>query len=480
MTENDTAYVFKVQYPGQPVVTYTIPKTKQLGLYLYPQTSTQAGVPVPDRYDVGKNLLTFKPGEEIAVPYTKSDELGKVVNNLPQNWKVRVDETEKKIYITAPSFLMLTTSPHGGQVTVMARTAEGLAYQREVEVQIEKMMHWDFYFTNLTGKPTSPASSPYNEINLYNGGSYAHFFAVHQLENGAYKTVTRQFLDENVSVPNRVAKLKNTPYVSMAKAVDYASYAFGSLIFNKDSLIVENDNNMDTAPEGFYVSRKNQSYKEYSPNNKAVFVSPVPWDTYGGYEIEENTGDGAYYRTIRLRRLSQTVRLEMKDPHKWFKLDASEPFDASRVVLYHGTSYGRSVRNGAMYTHLTGGDGVRRYVTTKAEKVATYNAATKMLTAQFTQFPTTNNRSYKLYVQYTTSTGQVITKVTHGGLSTIENNAISIVSDGGSTVVYYLDVPQTYGANNLFESSIAVTSSSGTQQAQFISLFRDVASHDDF
>lgn len=478
ITEDANNYYFKVQYPGGTPVTYTIPKVKDIGFYIQPDQATSGGASASTEYDATTNTLTFsETNKEMAFPYTKNDELGSVIAHLPLGWTARIDETAKMIYVKAPSMIKSTTVPDKGLLSFTTRTASGLTYERNVNVYLPKRIYLDYFFNESPSIATQAATSTDNKITIPAGRNYSLYLYAHKASGGTFSRIFAQNLDEGIDVPTRLAKLKQTPYVSWAKADDDTNYSFGSFLFNKDSLQVVFFGDNLTNPSSYLLIRKNESTVALSPvAGKAVLVDPVPWDTYGVLSTG-NTGEYSYYKTMHLRRLTQRTILRMVDPYRWFSLPAGEVFDPSKIVLYQATTWGWTVEN-RMYAMYYPVNGVNKLVTTKATNCAAYDASTKLLYAEFSAFPTIGASALKLYIEYTRPDGSIIRKVAYGGSSYSPNSGLA-ASTSGATVIYNLGYRVAYGSNSSYESSISVNLNNGNTSATPIVLY-NIAATDEF
>lgn len=465
--ENDTAFVFTIQHPGQDTLRYFVPKPKDLGFYIYPEVATLNGTTLSDRWNPDTRVLTFNPGEEIGIPYKKSDELDQVVSNLPMGWTARVAEAEKKVYIKAPDYIALMDSPYSGPLTLVTKTKNGLSYQRELTLQSPKNFYVDFFFTDRYERPTAPATSPLNEVRLFPSGKYSHFFGLYENLNNTYQSRVRTLVNQNSSAADMEQRLKQTPYLSLAKPKDYASYAMPSLIYHSDSLTLSYYGDIESEPTKLYLERKGQEYNAISYSGRSVFVKPVPRDTYGAFEVITNTGAYSYYRTIRLRSLTQEIRLFMVDPHKWLGLDAAEEFVPNNLVLYHRTTYGRTVQDD-QYGSVITVSGKNRNLMTKAERLGTYDPATKLYKASFYQFPCNQVSDYQLYLEYTNAAGVIIRRVVETGTQGIPNIGLRFAPRGGTQLSYYLGYEVAYENTYTMSTSLGVLDENGVLGGYYI------------
>ena len=117
----------------------------------------------------------------------------------------------------------------------------------------------------------------------------------------------------------------------------------------------------------------------------------------------------AYRRPIE--RICDLTQLELKNPHRYFGLEASETFDASKVVLYTGTDilYGPTPWSDFLPEYKD------RMFLVKAEHACSYDKSKDLLSGAFSSLPirgvTASEHNSSLIVEYTKADGKKVYKL---------------------------------------------------------------------
>ena len=116
----------------------------------------------------------------------------------------------------------------------------------------------------------------------------------------------------------------------------------------------------------------------------------------------------AYRRPIE--RICDLTQLELKNPHRYFGLEASESFDASKVVLYTGTDilYGSTPWSDFLPEYKD------RMFLVKAEHACSYDKSKDLLSGAFSSLPigaTDSELNSSLIVEYTKADGKKVYKL---------------------------------------------------------------------
>ena len=145
-------------------------------------------------------------------------------------------------------------------------------------------------------------------------------------------------------------------------------------------------------------------------NQRPLFVHPIAWNSFAtpSKPFFHHEGPIAYRRPIE--RITDLTQLELRNPHRYFGLDASETFDASKVVLYTGTDilYGPTSWTDFLPEYKN------RMFLVKAENACSYDKAKDLLSGAFTSLPMTNTESSELnsslIIEYTKANGKKVYK----------------------------------------------------------------------
>lgn len=144
-------------------------------------------------------------------------------------------------------------------------------------------------------------------------------------------------------------------------------------------------------------------------NQRPLFVHPIAWNSFAtpSKTFFHHDGPMTYRRPIE--RIGDLTQLELKNPHRYFGLEASETFDASKVVLYTGTEilYGPTRWSDFLPEYKN------RMFLVKAENACSYDKAKDLLSGAFTSLPMTNTGSElnsSLIIEYTKANGKKVYK----------------------------------------------------------------------
>ena len=394
-------------------------------------------------YDEQTNTLYVTPESTVELPYTKKGDLPRILATLPSSWSHSIDYEKKIITLHTPKFQSFVKEANDEGFTThekelfgatsllfTSRTKRGITFSQEIKAVIPDRIYAHLFHRRKY--------SPVEENRLYDD----LFFNEHAQFNDPLdvKTLTGKRYNVEFHIGSgdnkhfRDTLITKTPeqllsYLNQPIQADFLSYKPSRKL--EDVYQVSYVYDTDSTSTYKFVSENAPAYwigpkagKNGKPellqgpelstnlpeNQRPLFVHPIAWNSFAtpSKPFFHHEGPIAYRRPIE--RITDLTQLELRNPHRYFGLDASETFDASKVVLYTGTDilYGPTSWTDFLPEYKN------RMFLVKAENACSYDKAKDLLSGAFTSLPMTNTESSELnsslIIEYTKANGKKVYK----------------------------------------------------------------------
>lgn len=382
-----------------------------------------------------RSLSFSNINETIEFPFEKSDNLLDVNASMPRGWTYTIDQTTKKITVTSPKNGWNNETPHDVEAIFFARDADGNTYTRNLKLKLTTMIFFNYFVNDVLETPIYKPSTSYNTISFATNSRTVHVTRWHHLSNnGAWGTSNDAPLYYESGVVNDAsvmeARFRQDVYRSFAKpqTMDEQTYSIVDMIYDPEYVTRGTIGDANEPSNNVLVNNK----KTESAN--VIHMDPVPWDTYLSYN-PITLGINSDKFTLRLKRVTQRVSLEMVEPKKFLKLADTEEFDITKLTLKIPTAM--VMREGGEYTWTK--RTITRVISSMTDHKGThymeYDAASKKLTASFATFLTGSMNNYCLLFEYTKQDGTVIRqRLGRQGIHAFANTM------GGSILIFKYNV----------------------------------------
>ena len=311
-----------------------------------------------------------------------------------------------------------------------SRTKKGITFSQEIKAVIPDSIYVKLFYRRRYGFASdlkgydiiyfTPGLQRYDTLYTKELPSKKYTIEVHLLsstQSGFSDTVMTKTPDELVELMNRPIqailprfkegyKFENIEQKGFLYDAD-STYVYAAKNGNITDYFLGSKVNKDGTPELLPGPALNTDLPEHK---RPVFIRPIGWNSFctAGKPFTQHDGPMGYRRPFE--RISMHTQLELKNPHRFFGLDASEAFDAKKVVLYTAANF---FYLGNMTTLLK----MRSPIfLCKAENVCTYDKAKDQLSGGFSCIPVrvnTTSHNNSLIVEYTKANGSKVYKLVH-------------------------------------------------------------------
>lgn len=396
-------------------------------------------------YDENSNTLYVTPSSTVELPYTKKGDLPKILATLPSSWTHSIDYAKKMITLHTPDLQHFVKEANDGgegeasnakqlygasSLLFTSRTKKGITFSQEIKAVIPDSIYVKLFYRRRYGFASdlkgydiiyfTPGLQRYDTLYTKELPSKKYTIEVHLLsstQSGFSDTVMTKTPDELVELMNRPIqailprfkegyKFENIEQKGFLYDAD-STYVYAAKNGNITDYFLGSKVNKDGTPELLPGPALNTDLPEHK---RPVFIRPIGWNSFctAGKPFTQHDGPMAYRRPFE--RISMHTQLELKNPHRFFGLDASEAFDAKKVVLYTAANF---FYLGNMTTLLK----MRSPIfLCKAENVCTYDKAKDQLSGGFSCIPVrvnTTSHNNSLIVEYTKANGSKVYKLVH-------------------------------------------------------------------
>ena len=393
-------------------------------------------------YDENSNTLYVTPSSTVELPYTKKGDLPKILATLPSSWTHSIDYAKKMITLHTPDLQHFVKEANDGgegeasnakqlygasSLLFTSRTKKGITFSQEIKAVIPDSIYVKLFYRRRYGFASdlkgydiiyfTPGLQRYDTLYTKELPSKIEVHLLSSTQSGFSDTVMTKTPDELVELMNRPIqailprfkegyKFENIEQKGFLYDAD-STYVYAAKNGNITDYFLGSKVNKDGTPELLPGPALNTDLPEHK---RPVFIRPIGWNSFctAGKPFTQHDGPMAYRRPFE--RISMHTQLELKNPHRFFGLDASEAFDAKKVVLYTAANF---FYLGNMTTLLK----MRSPIfLCKAENVCTYDKAKDQLSGGFSCIPVrvnTTSQNNSLIVEYTKANGSKVYKLVH-------------------------------------------------------------------
>ncbi len=427
--EKNQTIIFHTSIKGLEEVVLPYKALKKVFKFDFSSLVNQDGASSIASYNANSNTIIFsKRGELLSFAFEKTDDLSDVqTSSNYRGFSIQIDNTNKRIYITAPSFTWDKISDEY-EFIFTAQDDTRSTFTRTVKVNLKDKLYLSYFFNENPKEYNYAVNSKYNQLAFLSNTTTTHMSTWFDFNINSSRYVKRDipfsYLNSGRQNSEILEEFRKEDYREIEKTIDVEDKDIVLLdaIFDPSKLKVDfiksGENDLNTIDNYFLI---NSNIKFYDNTSKTmVFQDPLPWDTYFALSSFKSSLNSEH-RTIRLRRAVMKYIISIENPSELFNLAASEVFDKSKLVLYTQNSYIRSfsrISNTNEINSLINND-KRRVVTKVDETIKSsnksllfdYDESKKVLTVSFSAFPSTKVLSYSVACEYTKSDGDKVVKI---------------------------------------------------------------------
>lgn len=400
--------------------------------------ASQSPPPHPYRKDL--NILKFdRPDQVYEIPFEKTDDLTSVEATMPTGWKYQIDTERKKIQVKSPRLSNFPSAANYGQANFFARKSNGETYSQQINVLLPPQLCVNYFFNeDLKSYPTGDPRSPFNTLDLSASPTMVNVFSLFEpIDDKNYRANAILPIDNNNGkLPESMRKEVFLPIDLFEPAQGKLAYPLFfttlSYIFDKSyfDLFQHGGENVPT----LYAIQVNKFLPEEESN--VILMSPVPWNTFYAFQ-HHTTSYATSIQTIRLRRATQMIKLDMKAPKKELGL-GNEEFNPDNLTLKHVSSVlmlpdGKIQIIAAPNLYVTKFSNSNKVDDTSS---ITYDKTEDIVRASFATLPTGHTNFFKLLLEYKKEDGSIIKKMIKPHLP----GYLPVPKAGGAILHYKINV----------------------------------------
>ena len=397
------------------------------------------------RYDEKTNTFYITPESTIELPYTKKGDLPRILATLPSSWTHSIDYEKKIITLHTPKLQNFVKEANDAgfntqskelfsatSLLFTSRTKKGITFSQEIKATIPDRIYAHLFYRRRYFTIESPR---YYDHLFFSEDQIYDTLDIKGLTGKRYNI--EYHIWSETSKIQRDTLITKTPeqflsYLNQSIQADFSSYQANvklediyqqTYVYDVDSTsaykfisgdFLVNLIGVKSGKDGKLELLQGPALSTKLPEDKRpLFVHPIAWNSFVTpfKHFFHHDGPMGYRRPIE--RISDLTQLELKNPHRYFGLDASETFDASKVVLYTGTEilYGPTPWSDFLPEYKN------RMFLVKAEHACSYDKTKDLLSGAFTSLPMTNTGSNELnsslIVEYTKANGKKVYMFVH-------------------------------------------------------------------
>lgn len=421
----------------------------------------------------------------------------RILATLPGSWSHSVDYEKNIIHLATPDLQNFIKELNNGEdgfaqdvfssgsLLFTSRTKKGITFSQEIKVDIPDRFYGHYFLVN---NANLDKNAPAIDQTFFNPSKVNEKLDIKDLKSKQY--TLEFYLSNTPRSQHRDSVMTKTPEELLALLaqpiqIDFLRYpsVYNKLeqvrpeayIYDADSLHSYVFHNGDAAQHVLGVKAGKDGKPELltgpvldgslPAQDRPRFVHPIAWMAFRGNtkSFIYHIGPMGYRRP--LERVGIRTELELKNPHRYFGLEASETFDASRVTLYTGSSAFLDVEDGFLPKDAP------RVVLAKAEKVCRFDKATDMLRGQFVSLPPSQGNRYNasLIIEYTKANGSKIYRILREEEDSDNYEVLWSIPGGWRT--FHLDANQslTKGMADVVVSGTGVAYTAESKRVSFVS-----------